>query len=61
MIWQYNTVIKWKSKETPLRYNIEDRTATYLFQGKKFWCNINPRTPYDDILIDIAERFLEKY
>lgn len=63
MKWKYRTYIKWKSKDKELLYNVDESTrlAIYKFNGYIREININPLTAYDDILIDIADNFTEKW
>lgn len=54
-MYQYNCMIKFNNAQHKLSYSIKDRTAHYLFKGRKKTISVNPLTAYDDIVMDIAD------
>lgn len=62
MEFQYNTrVVDFDGNLTPLKYNLDDRKATYLYKEESHTIDVNPLTPYDDIIRHIADNMPDQF
>ena len=60
-MWKSKGYIKWKATVTEVNYTYLDRKVVYLFKGVKYTAPAREKTVWNDILVDISDRFTESY